>query len=201
MKRQANILDYVEKYKYKYGISYATKDGKLVKSLTVLSSIVWVYSIFWTALFILSVALNISNGLVEYSYIAKDFITICSGAVIMVVAAVLLCFKQKFFASIAAFLPQLFMIFSFARFCEDIDGLFGYIAKFYWCHLIPSVLLMLFTALIAVILIRAKIKTDKLYDILLDGLYKQYGKKDGENLTEEQWNEFLSKYNPYKRID
>ena len=50
-------------------------------------------------------------------------------------------------------------------------------------------------------LIRANIKTNKLYDTLIDGLYKQYGKKDGESLTEEQWDEFLTKYNPYKRMD
>ena len=39
MKKNANILEYVEKYKYKYGISYAVDGGKLVNTLSVLSYI------------------------------------------------------------------------------------------------------------------------------------------------------------------
>ena len=45
MKKQANILEYVEKYKYKYGISYADENSNLVKKLSVVTSLVWIYSI------------------------------------------------------------------------------------------------------------------------------------------------------------
>ncbi len=53
MKKNANILEYVEKYKYKYGIKYAVDGGKLVKTLGVLASIVWGYSFFMIVLSLL----------------------------------------------------------------------------------------------------------------------------------------------------
>ena len=54
MKKNANILECVEKYKYKYGISYAIDGGRLVSTLSVISYFVWIYTIFMTALFIIS---------------------------------------------------------------------------------------------------------------------------------------------------
>ena len=97
-------------------------------------------------------------------------------------------------------IPQPFMMFSFGRFCESIDGIFGYISKFYWCHFIPAVILVILAVWLIVILIRAKVKTNKIYNMLVEGLYAQYGKKDGEKLTEAEWEEFLSEYNPYKPL-
>ena len=76
----------------------------------------------------------------------------------------------------------------------------GYVAGFYWKYLVPAIVFVLFAAILLFVLIRANVKTTKLYNMLLDGLYRQYGKKDGEKLSEEEWQKFLNEYNPYKQV-
>ncbi len=198
MKRQANILEYVEKYKYKYGISYANERGKLVKTFSVLIGIVWVYSFFMLALSILSFALNFGAGALNYSDLSGVFITTIICAVAMIAAAALFVCKQKIAACIVAIAVQPFIVLAYAPI--SVYGI-GYIASFYWKFAVPAAILILLAAILLFVLIRAKIKTNKLYNMLVEGLYKQYGNRDGEKLSDTEWDEFLTKYNPYKQID
>lgn len=198
MKKNANILEYVEKYKYKYGISYANEDGRLVKTLSVISYIVWIYTFFMTALFVFSTCFMFKFGAVDFDYIANAFITISVGAFIMIVGAALYLCKQKIIGCAANAFVQPFMILAYSHLTRNSAGIINF--SFYWRHAIPAAILFCLALWIMAVLIRANIKTTKLYNMLVDGLYKQYGKKDGETLTEEQWQEFLNQYNPYKKI-
>lgn len=197
MKKNANILKYVEKYKYKYGISYAEDGGKLVKTLSVITGIVWVYSFFMLALSILSFAMNFAAGIANYTDLSGVFITTIICAVAMTVAAVLFVCKQKIIGLIVAIVTQPFIVLAYEPI--SVYGM-GYVAGFYWKYAVPAIAFVLIAAVLLFVLIRAKVKTNKLYNMLVDGLYNQYGKKDGETLSEEQWDEFLTNYNPYKRI-
>ena len=198
MKKSTNILEYVEKYKYKYGISYAVDGGKLVKGLTTATSIVWVYSFIMLALSILSFAMNFQGGRLDYNKLSNVFITTIVCTVAMVAAAILFICKQKIIGLAAAIITQPFIVLAYEPI--SVYGI-GYVAGFYWKYLVPAIVFVLFATILLFVLIRAKVKTNKLYNMLVNGLYKQYGKKDGETLTEEQWNEFLTQYNSYKRID
>ena len=198
MKKSTNILEYVEKYKYKYGISYAVDGGKLVKGLTTATSIVWVYSFIMLALSILSFAMNFQGGRLDYNKLSNVFITTIVCTVAMVAAAILFICKQKIIGLAAAIITQPSIVLAYEPI--SVYGI-GYVAGFYWKYLVPAIVFVLFATILLFVLIRANVKTNKLYNMLVDGLYKQYGKKDGETLTEEQWNEFLTQYNPYKRID
>lgn len=129
----------------------------------------------------------------------NSFISIIVCTVLMVIAAVFFAFKQKIIACAILVLSQPFMIFEFARSTKDVTGI-GYISEFYWRHAIPSVLLIIFCTVLIIILVRAIIKTNKLYNMLEEGLYKQYGTRDGEKLNDNEWQEFLTQYNPYKQI-
>ncbi len=197
MKKNANILEYVEKYKYKYGISYAQEGGKLVKTLSVISYIVWIYTFFMTALFLISTGLMLSVGNADFSYIANSFITICTGAGVMIAGAALYLCKQKILGAAATIVAQPFMVMAYSHITRNSAGVIN--LSFYWRHAVPAAILLCLAIWILVVLIRAKVKTNKLYDMLVDGLYKQYGKKDGETLSEEDWQEFLTQYNPYKK--
>lgn len=199
MKKNANILEYVEKYKYKYGISYAQDGGRLVNTLSVISYFVWIYTFFMTALYIIGMSFSLSVGGADFNYIANSFITICVGAGVMIVGAALYLCKQKIIGSALTIISQPFMVMAFYHATRNSAGELN--TSFYWRHAAPAAILLGLAVWILIVLIRANIKTNKLYNMLVDGLYKQYGKKDGESLTEEQWNEFLTKYNPYKRID
>ena len=198
MKKNTNILEYVEKYKYKYGISYAVDGGKLVKGLTTATSNVWVYSFIMLALSILSFAMNFQGGRLDYNKLSNVFITTIVCTVAMVAAAILFICKQKIIGLAAAIITQPFIVLAYEPI--SVYGI-GYVAGFYWKYLVPAIVFVLFATILLFVLIRANVKTNKLYNMLVDGLYKQYGKKDGETLTEAQWNEFLTQYNPYKRID
>ena len=199
MKRNANILEYVEKYKYKYGISYAKDGGRLVNTLSVISYFTWIYTFFMTVLFVLSTALMLSVGQADFNHISNAFITICAGAVAMIAGAALYLCRQKIVGCAVTAAAQPFMVMSYFHITRDSAGMLN--LSFYWRHFIPAAILLCLSVWIAVVLIRANIKTNKLYDMLVDGLYKQYGKKDGENLSETEWEEFLTKYNPYKPIE
>ncbi len=199
MKKNANILEYVEKYKYKYGIKYAEDGGKLVKTLGVLTAIVWVYLFFMLALSIISNAINYSNlPNFEDVFSKNALINTVISAVVMIIAAAFFVCKQKIIGCVIAIIIQPLIIFVYS--VEWAYGL-GYLTRFYVSFLAPSLLLIIFAAFLAIVLIRAKVKTNKIYNTLIEGLYKQYGTKDGEKLTDEQWNEFLTNYNPYKIVD
>lgn len=199
MKKNANILEYVEQYKDKYGILYAQDGGRFLNTLSYISYIVWIYTFFMTTFFILSTGMMVSIGNADFDYIANSFITISVGAVAMIVGAVFYLCKQKIIGCAVTIVSQPFMVLAYSHITRNSAGILN--LSFYWRHAVPAVILLLLAIWIMIVLIRANIKTIKLYNMLVDGLYKQYGKKGGETLSEDQWDEFLTKYNPYKQID
>lgn len=195
MKKNSNVLNYVEKYKNKYGIKYATDGGKLVNSMSIIYYIVFAYTLLMTALFILGIPLTTDFANIK-SDALNSFVTICGATVIMIIGLVLYICRKKVLGCIFTFCTQPFSLLAFLHITRDESGFVN--ASFYWRHGVPAAILFVLAALIFAILIRAKIKTDKLYQKLLNALYSQYGTKDGEKLTDEQWQQFLNDYNPYK---
>lgn len=197
MKKNANILDYVEKYKYKYGIKYAEDGGALVKHLGVYTGIVWVYSFFILALSILSFAMNFAAGVFSYSDFSNVFLTTVLCTALMITAAIFFVCKQKIIGLIIGIISQPIAVLNYMPI--SVYGA-GYMPSFYWKFLVPAILFIIFAVFLLIVLIRAKVKTNKIYDMLVEGLYKQYGTRDGEKLTDDEWNEFLSNYNPYNQV-
>ena len=115
----------------------------------------------------------------------------------MIAAAVFFVCKQKIIALIIAIAMQPAIVLTYMPI--SVYGM-GYLPSFYWKFLVPAIIFVLIAAILLVVLIRAKIKTNKIYDLLVEGLYKQYGTKDGEKLTDSEWEEFLTNYNPYKQV-
>lgn len=195
MKKNSNVLNYVEKYKNKYGIKYAESDGKLVNALSVIYYIVFAYTVLMTALFVLGISLTTDFANIK-SDALNSFITICGATVIMIAGLVLYICRKKVLGCIFTFCTQPFALLAFWHITRDTSGFVN--TSFYWRHGVPAAILFVLAVLIFAILIRAKFKTDKLYQKLLNALYSQYGTKDGEKLTDEQWQQFLNDYNPYK---
>ncbi len=197
MKRNANILEYVEKYKYKYGISYAEEGGKLVKHLSAYTVIVWIYSFFMLVLSILSFAMNFAAGALDYSYLSNVFFTTIACAVTMVIAAAFFVCKKKIIGCVIAIITQPVIVLAYKPI--SVYGA-GYLPSFYWKFLVPAILFIIFATWLICVLIRARVKNNNIYDMLVEGLYKQYGTRNGEKLNEDEWNEFLTNYNPHKQI-
>lgn len=198
MKKNANILEYVEKYKYKYGISNVSDNNKIMNFLTVLAGICWCYAFFMAMVFILGTCMQLKIGHVDFEFFKNSFYSIIIGTVLMIVAAFLLCCKQKIAACITSIVSQPVMVIAFAHLMKDPIGDLKF--SFYWRHAIPAILLVFFAVLVLIALINGIVKDNKLYDMLVEGLYKQYGTRDGEKLSEDEWNEFLINYNPKKQV-
>ncbi len=194
MKKNANILEYVEKYKYKYGISNVSDNKRIMNVLTVLGAICWCYAFFMAMIFIIGTSMQIKLGFVDFDFFKNSFYSIITGTVLMVASAVLLCCRQKLIACIVGIISQPVMVIAFSHLMRDPIG--DLKLSFYWRHAIPAVLLVLFAVIILFFLLNGIVKDNKLYNMLVEGLYKQYGTRDGEKLTDDEWNEFLSNYKP-----
>ena len=203
MKKNVNILDYVEKYKYKYGISYLGENVKIIKWITALNILSVIYAFFWSLITILGTLIDLKSGESFTNGGKNSFISIIFCAAIMLIVLILYCVKQNFILkmveTISLIITQFVSIVAFWHVTDDVTGL-HHITAFYWRHLIPSILVIIFSSLILGLVLSVRLKTNKLYNTIVDGLYKQYGKQDGETLTEAEWENFLTEYNPYKKI-
>lgn len=198
MKKDANIMRYVEKYKYKYGISYADEKSNLVKRLYFFAKIVLIYMIGFIFVFNASLLFNSQKENFSFLHInasayATDFYVLAA-CFVLLIAALILAKKNKLFISIGLILPVAVECFKPAT----QDGL-NYMTAFY-LGAIPAYVAVLLIAALVFIIIRAKLKTNGIYSMIIDILYKQYGTKDGEKLTEEQWQSFLKSYDSKSTI-
>ena len=196
MRKNANILAYVEKYKYKYGISNLSDNDKLMKFLFVVASLAWVYAFFMTMLFILGMLGEFKFGGFDFELYKNSFFSVVIGAVVMIGGAVLHCLKKEIIASILVIASQPIMLLAYSHLMKDPAGQLNF--SFYWRHAIPAAVLVVAAVLIMIIVINGIVKDNRLYNMLLDGIYKQYGKQNGEKLSEAEWQEFLNSYDPVK---
>ena len=196
MKKNANIIEYVKKYKYKYGISNISENDRVMKMLTACAAVVWCYAFFMIMVFILGMLGKFRFGGFDFELYKRSFFVVVGGAVLMIGGAVFLCCKQRLAAAIVTIVSQPIVLVEFAYLMKDPAG--KLLFSFYWRHAIPAILLVIFAILIIAAIVNGIVKDNKLYNQLVDALYKQYGTRDGEKLNEEQWQEFLSNYDPKK---
>ncbi len=195
MKKNENILNYVESYKKKYGIKYLDENSIKFKVLNNLMSIAWIYSFFFMAFSILSFSANFKHDVLNFSDFKKVYLTTIACAVVMVAAAAFYVCKRRIIGLIAVIVVQPFFVLTYKP--MNVYGM-GYKAKYYFSYLAPAIVVVLFAGILLFILIRAIVRDNRLYDQIISELYKQYGTKNGEKLSEEEWQEFLSNYDPHK---
>lgn len=195
MKKNANILLYLENYKKKYDIKYAEEGSKIVKIFSILSSIAWFYSFFFMAITVLSFKMNFNIGKLDYNSFKKVFWISVVCLILMAVAAAFFVCRKKIVGLIIAIIVQPVIVFAFKPL--NVYGM-GYRPKFYFGYVIPAVLTILICGIFLFLLIRAIVQNNNLYARIVDDLYKQHGTKNGEKLSEEEWQKFLTDYDPYK---
>lgn len=201
MKKFNGVLKRVRALEEKKGIKYAMPDGKLFKTLKVLYVIVFAYTIAINLLFILAMFLKVDLGLAGMSDVFNYILSVSVCSVLIIAGLVLQKFKLYLSAGITSVLPEIFLIPVYAiPLREDIDGFLGLKYSFYYKHGVPLLLMILFMTFMTVIAKRAEIKTDKMYKRVTENLFSMYAVAEGEaeNLSEEQWDEFLRNYDPDK---
>lgn len=92
----------------------------------------------------------------------------------------------------------LYSIFYFMHNLTDSGGVVGLSPKFYWRHLIPLLVIIIAIVWMTVIAVRAKVKLEKQYKKVTENLFNMYNVelKNGEFLSDDQWDEFLKVYDP-----
>ncbi len=199
MKFQDNVLKRVRQIEEKKGIRYAKTDGVLYKTLKVLYTLMFAYTLVMNLLFVLSNFI-VYYGNENFASAKVPLVTVATATVLLIAAFVIMRFKNRLWANyasgITSILTAVVLVLTFANLMEDGLGLFGYAFSFYWRHSIPLVLIMLLAVWLTVIAVRANIKTDKQYKKVVENIYAQYNLlAESEQVSEEQWEEFLQNYN------
>lgn len=194
-----NVLKRVRQIEEKNGIKYAKTDGRLYVTLKVLYTIIFAYTLAINFLFILSNFI-VYYGSENFNYVKVPLVTVTTATVLLIAAFIIMRFKNKVWANyvsgITNILVAVFLVLTFANIMKDSLGLFGYVFSFYWRHAVPLLLLVILAVWLTVIAIRANVKTDKQYKKVIENIYAQYNlSAENEQLSEEQWEEFLENYN------
>jgi len=202
MKKYDGVLQRVRDVEKKNGIVYAKPDGKLYITLKVLYSIVGIWTFFMNLFYVLGFLLMYS-GTDNMKTVANSLITVsvCTG--VMILGYVLNCCKIYLAGGIASIAPAALLIPLFGNVLEDGLGFMGYKLSFYWRHLGPLAVMIILMIIMTVIAVRANIKLDRQYKRVCENLFNMYNvdPQSGNELTEEQWDEFLKNYDPneYKK--
>lgn len=191
MKMNETILAQVRKSEYKYNYTYAKKDGSLYKGLRTAFIIAFVFA----AIFALFVALQpwVNDG-VKYES-ANTIPTIYAFLISGVLAVVFVAFKISVATAVLSVPTSIFVLLEFAKLLPDPNGILGLNLKFYWAHLIPVLVVVFCAVFMLVIELRANRILKQNYVKISNRIYEEYSLK-AENLSEEEWEEFLKNYDP-----
>lgn len=197
MKKYYGVLLRVREIEQKNGITYAKPDGRLYKVIKFLYSAAGVYTFVINLFFILGLLL-VYSGTDNMTKVQASIITASACTAVMIVGYVLNCLRLYLAGGITSVVPTVLLIPFFGNILQDDFGFFGFKASFYWRHFIPLVLMIIFMVWLTVIAVRADIKTDRQYKRVTENLYNMYSISDDmhSELTDEQWEEFLTNYNP-----
>ncbi len=199
MKKFEGVLKRVRALEEKNGIRYSKPDGKLYKTLKVLYVLVFSYTMVINTLFLLGMWLNVDAGIAKLSDVFNYLLSVLICSVLIIAGLVFSNLRFYLTAGLMSTLPSVFLMPVYAVLLrEDFGGILGLKYSFYYKHGIPLALMILFMVWITVIAKRAEIKTDRMYKKVTENLFGMYtvAEGDAENLSEEQWAEFLEKYNP-----
>ena len=199
MKKFDGVLKRVRMLEEKNGISYAKPEGKLYKTLSVLYTIVLVYTMAINLLFVLAMFVQVDAQMAKMSDVFNYILSVSVCSVLIIGGRIFSKFKKYLTAGIMSVVPSIFLIPVYAiPLRADFEGFLGLKYSFYWKHGVPLLLMIIFMVGMTVIALRAQIKTDRMYKKVTENLFSMYtvAEGDAENLSEEQWAEFLETYNP-----
>ena len=191
MKMYKSVLERVKILEQKNGIVYADTKSGVYKILKVLFILDFVYAMAIKCMYFLGVALDSTPRVYEYITPA-----ICTG--VLALGFVLILFKRHIVGFVMTLVSAIILMFEFNNQLQNATEVMVN-HKFAWAHLIPLSLLIIFSLPMGIIAVRAQKKTRKMYDKVIVDIYSKYSVEiaKGEDIDEEQWEEFLNEFNPY----
>ncbi len=194
MKMYEGVLSRVRKIEQKNGITYAKTDGKLYMAMKIIFIVSFIYAMGISLLYFAGLLLKYSDNLGEYS---KYIITPAVCTALIIVGFVLFLKKLHFTSICFTVIPA---VISALFFLPLMEGEYANTINpsYYWRHLAPMVLIATADLWGGIIGIRARLKTQKLYNRVTENLYATYkvAVNNGDEIDEDTWDEFLNNYDP-----
>lgn len=202
MKKYDSVLKRVEAYEKKCEITYAKTDGKLFKYLRVLLTLSVIYMFCINMLTCLSLFAK-ATALGKYNVMDKSSLIVMTVVVVLSLLFMILTYLKndwiKLTASVCLLAANIYLIIPLYSISNDGLGFFRLSPVFYWGHLIPFVLILIFTLWLSAIILRQKYMVNIRYNIIINNLYQAY-KNDKStqfaSVSEDEWNEFIQNYDP-----
>ena len=194
MKKYESVLKRVDFIENKFGIYYAKTDGLLYKSLKFIFSLAFIYTFAINLIIISAQALLISEG--DYTADKNFLIAVSIFAMISLVGAILVWCKVNITGTAVSFSSAPFLLFIFGKKLVDSVGIGPFKASFYWRHAAPLGILTVISLWMFVIALRSYIKRNKRYKQILKNVYEIFKLENPDNLSHDDWEEFVEKYDP-----
>ena len=196
MKYYDGVMQRVKKIEEKNAIFYARPDGKLYNAFKFMYILFFAYGAFNILAFILGIYIKYKDFLSDF---AVDILTPTVSLVLMLAGFVLLLKKVHIAGAALNTVPAVLMIFFFREKLLDEFTIDSVHPKYYWRHLVPMLLVILCCVWMGVIAVRAHLKFKSQYTRVTENLYNLYkiNAAGGEDVSEEQWEEFLERYDPF----
>ena len=202
MKKYDGVLKRVRAIEEKRGIKYANTDGKLYSTLKVLCILAAIWGMATNLLFVLGHILMYA-GTENMSGVVDRIVTVSICTVLIIASLILNKFKIYIISAVLNLLSAVFLILQFANLLTDDFGFLGIKTTYYFRHFIPLALMSIFIVWMTAIAVRAKVRTDRMYKKVIENLYNMYriNEADVDILSDEEWDEFLTSYNPFYKFE
>ena len=167
MKISADVLEKVRLYEGNNRIRYAKIDGSLYKSVKSVYFLAVLFTLVMNFFFVMGNVLSKDR----FEVFENSVYMVVVLSVLLILALVLIKFKDYCLAHISAFLlnvgSSVCLTVVFARQLEDVVG---YKTSFYWRHFAPLCLIVLLSFWATIIAVRAILKTQKSYKIVMENI-------------------------------
>ncbi len=199
MKKFDGVLKRVRELEEKRGIVYAKTSGKLYKIVRFFATLFFSYTILMNLMFVLAMFIKVDASMATMDDVFNSIVTVSVCSFLSLVGIILTYCKVHIVGGVLTGLPLIVTVPFFAiPMRDDLEGFMGFRYSFYWRHFGPIVVTILLVLWITLIAVRANVKTDRMYKQVTENLFNIYkiGEGEAENISEEQWEEFLRNYNP-----
>ncbi len=203
MKYIENISQRVKKAEERAAIIYAKEDGKLYKWIKALYSVSLSVAIIMSLLYIGGrasrifevTALNLDVlSTADIEKTKQSIFIIAAVCALWLISFIFIKLKKEIIAFILTLVPGIVSCATLINASQNTSQFNEGINTNFWLrHFIPFILAVFFIVWLLIIKIRAQHLFKTAYNNMVNSIYQQYG---GNELSEEEWEEFLSNYDP-----
>ncbi|MBE6732623.1 MAG: hypothetical protein E7561_01330 [Ruminococcaceae bacterium] len=189
MKKNQTIINRVEQYEYKRGITYIKSSGKFFGALKIFFSVFFVWAFIMNFLTVLSWSLKIGTEL--FKSVSNTFYTLLFFTALSLLGYIFSLTKLKLIGIFISIFSSIFTVIVYAPLLKDATTTLGYKTIFFTRHLIPHTAIVIVSLMMLLVLVISYFKFTNLYKKIEKTLYEEYKtKKETENI-DITWEEYL----------